>query len=157
MPIDVASLNAVRRRVQALWDSPGPRPRPMIQLVDEDGEREEIGDTFRTIASEMGLRYIRLDLASGLTPDHVTALAKASKQPRLILITSIDGMPVDARPSLHDSLCEGAARTLPIVVCFLPRDVIDSTMAAAEELRKIEARRARDREIAKQHGFELED
>lgn len=155
--LDVADLNRVRRSVQTAWDEPGDRPKPMIQLADEECDRDQVGETFRTIASEMGVRYIRLDLASGLTPEHEASLAKASRNPRLILITSIDGMPEDERPTLHDRLCAGAARTLPIVICFLTAEALERTMEAQNALKKIEADRERRRTLYAQHGIELED
>jgi hypothetical protein len=155
--LDVADLNRVRRSVQAAWDHPGERPKPMIQLADEEGDRDQIGETFKTIASEMGIRYIRLDLAAGLTPDHEESLARAARNPRLILITSIDGVPADERPTLHDRLCGGAARTIPIVVCFLPADVIERTLEAQARLKEIDAERERRRALYREHGIELED
>lgn len=149
-------MNAVRRSVQTIWNAPVPRPRPVIHLIDEDGDRNEVGEAYRTIASEMGLRYIRLDLASGLTDDHRAMLDKAARNPRLIIITSIDGMPETERATLHDILCDGASRTLPVVVCFMPKEAIDSTMTAWHELSEIEKRIAKDREAALKHGIEKE-
>jgi hypothetical protein len=99
---------------------------------------------------------MRLDLASGLTEDHEAMLQKAARNPRLIIITSIDGMPEAERPGLHDRLCDGASKTLPIVVCFLPKDVVESTMKAWRELSEIERRMARNRDAALKHGIEQE-
>lgn len=133
MPMDVKDLNALRRRLKRVWDAKGDRPTAIIHLSDEDGDREAVGAAFRTLASEMGLRYLRFDLASGLTDEHETQLAR--KGPRLVVMTHVDGVPADLRPGLEERVRAGA-RTLPVCVIFLPTAQIETILEA--EARRIE-------------------
>jgi hypothetical protein len=131
--MDVKELNALRRRLKRVWDAKGDRPTALIHLADEDGDREAVGAAFRTLSSEMGLRYLRFDLASGLTDEHETQLAR--RGPRLVVITSVDGVDPDARPGLEERVRAGA-RTLPVCVIFLPAEQIRTILEA--EARRIE-------------------
>lgn len=133
MPMDVKDLNALRRRLKRVWDAKGDRPTAIIHLADEDGDREAVGAAFRTLSSEMGLRYLRFDLASGLTDEHETQLAR--KGPRLVVMTQIDGVPADLRPGLEERIRAGA-RTLPVCVIFLPAAQIETILEA--EARRVE-------------------
>lgn len=133
MPMDVKDLNALRRRLKRVWDAKGDRPTAIIHLADEDGDREAVGAAFRTLSSEMGLRYLRFDLASGLTDEHETQLAR--KGPRLVVMTQIDGVAADLRPGLEERVRAGA-RTLPVCVIFLPAAQIETILEA--EARRVE-------------------
>lgn len=140
LPMDVKDLNALRRRLKRVWDSPGDRPTALIHLADEDGDREAVGNAFRNLSSEMGLRYLRFDLASGLTDEHVAQLTR--KGPRIVVMTSIDGVPPDVRPKLEDQIRSGA-RTLPVCVIFLPADRIATILEAEARRLEIVERHAR--------------
>ena len=141
MSVDVAALNQLRLSVTAAWEAPGDRPTPLVRLIDEDGDRQTVGDALRTLCSELGVRYVRVDLAQGLTPEIEATLQRSARNPRMVVLTSLDGLGPDAA-SLHDRLCDGAARTLPVVVCPMPADAIGPTTAAWRRLREIETREA---------------
>lgn len=156
--MEVAELNQLRRNVTRLWNEPGERPTPMIHLSDEDGDREGVGEAFRTIASELGIRHMRLDLSTGLSPNHVEALGKAARNPRLIVITNIEGLPPEERPKLHDMLCADAKRTLPVVVSFGPADEIRKVREGWESLQTMKAaREAMERRYAELGIGDVED
>jgi len=141
MPMDVKSLNALRKRVKDIWDAPGESPRAIIHVSDEDGDRESVGGAFRTIASEMGLRHLRFDLGSGLTGEHEAQLAR--KGPRIVVMTTLEGVDPDARPGLEARI-RGGARTLPVCLCFGPADEVERIGAAGRRLREYEERDRRE-------------
>lgn len=144
MGMDIRSLNALRRRVKDYWEAEADQPRAMIYLADQEGDREAVGGAFRTIASEMGLRHLRFDLANGLTEEHKAQLAR--KGPRIVVLTSLDGVQPDLRPALEPQVRSGA-RTLPVCLSFGTQEEIDRIMDAHRRLREMEARNARYREL----------
>lgn len=121
--MEVAELNKLRISVRSIWEIPGQRPTPLIHLVDETKNHDEALDAFKTIASELGVRHIRIDLTNGLTDEHRATLKRPA--PRIVILTAIEESPPEGRGSLHDDLCANA-RTLPIVVGFLPADKIET-------------------------------
>jgi hypothetical protein len=140
MPMDIRSLNALRKRVKETWDAPGDRPRAIVHVSDEDGDRESVGGAFRTIAAEMGLRHLRFDLKDGLTGEHQAQLAR--KGNRLVVMTTLDGVPEDRRPALEGQIREGA-RTLPVCLCFGPAEEVDRLKESGRRIREHDERSAR--------------
>lgn len=147
MPMDMKSLNALRRRVKEIWGVAGDRPRALIHVSDEEGDREAVGKAFRDIASEMGLRHLRFDLASGLTGEHEAQLAR--KGPRIVVMTTLEGVDPKARPGLEERVRAGA-RTLPVCLCFGPSKEVERLGEAGRLMREHEERiRGEDEIIAK--------
>lgn len=147
MPMDMKSLNALRRRVKEIWSAKGENPKAIIHVSDEDGDREAVGKAFRDIASEMGLRHLRFDLASGLTGEHEAQLAR--KGPRIVVMTSLEGVDPEARPGLEERVRAGA-RTLPVCLCFGPADEVERLGEAGRRLRELEEARMREDAIIAQ-------
>lgn len=138
--MDVAALNHLRRKVRSHWEKEADQPTPLLFMFDEDGSRDDPFTAFRTIASELGLRYLNIGLADGLTAEHEALLKRPS--PKLITLYGIEMMPAEHRISLHARLCS-TGRALPIVIGFLPADRISSTLRAWHSLKDLEQKQAR--------------
>lgn len=152
--MEVAELNNLRRRVRTLWNRPGDRPTALIHLSDEDGDRAAVGQAFQTLCSELGIRHVRLDLAEGLTDAHRETISRTSKHPRMIVLTRFEGIQKDLAGTFQDLLCEGSARTLPVVVGFAPADVVENVHAAWHDLRRMEEERVARIERLRAAGFD---
>lgn len=139
--MDVGKLNQLRRSIRKGWEGPGENPKPLIYLLDEDRDHDEPFDALRKIASELGIRYIKLGLAEGLTQEQEVALQR--KSPRLVAIHSLELMPAEHRAEIQDRICTQGSRTLVVIVGFDSKDRIDKTTAAWKRLKELDAREAR--------------
>jgi hypothetical protein len=119
MATDVRFLNHLRRQIKAGWNVPGEAPRALIHLFPDDANIEETAAMFRTVASELGVRYLHFDFTGGLTADHRTQLER--RGPRIVVMTSMDGLAPDMLPKVEKIVRENA-RTLPVCLCFVPAD-----------------------------------
>lgn len=125
--MDVAELNRLRNAMKAAWAAPGDNPPPQLLVRHEDAE-DDIPAAGRTLASELGLRYIPLDLAGGLTDEHRAALARPA--PRLIVVRNLGLTP----PEGVEALIRAGARSLILIELRLPDEqyaaFIDARRAA---------------------------
>lgn len=113
--MDVAELNRLRNAMKAAWAGAGDKPPPQLLVRHEDAE-DDIPAAGRTLASELGLRYIPLDLVSGLTDEHRTALARPG--PRLVVVRNLGLTP----PEGIEDLIRTGARSLILIELRLPDD-----------------------------------
>ena len=142
MSMDIKSLNALRRSVKESWEAPGERPKAIIHLSNEDGDREAVSAAFRTIASEMGLRHLSFDLQNGFSDEHKSQLLR--KGPRLVVIHSIDGVAAEDRGILETAIRDGG-RTVPVCICFMTAADVERIAEATSDLRRIQERTRRFR------------
>ena len=87
--MDVGRLNALRGKLRALMNDPRPHPPALVYLrYSQEGEEPEpLTAPAKTIASELGLRFIDFDLAGGLTNERRGQLARTN--PRLVLVRNL--------------------------------------------------------------------
>lgn len=124
---DVRFLNHLRRQIKAGWNAPGETPRALIHLFPDDANIEETAAMFRTVASELGIRYLHFDFTGGLTPEHRAQLER--RGPRLVVMSSIDGLTPDIAARIEGIVRENA-RTLPVCLCFVPAEKLPALQDA---------------------------
>jgi len=137
MSTDIRTLNRLRRSCSASWGADSEVPRPIVTMSANPEGCDAMMASFRTIASEMGLRHVHICLVNGLTDEHVKTLAR--KGPRLVTVTDIDGMPEDELPGLHARLGEGA-RTLVACLVHAPEENIGPIADAWRKLQDLRQR-----------------
>lgn len=82
---------------------------------------------FRTVASELGIRYLHFDFTGGLTPEHRAQLER--RGPRLVVMSSIDGLTPEIAARIEGIVRENA-RTLPVCLCFVPAEKLPALQDA---------------------------
>lgn len=94
--MDVAELNLLRIQLKAALAAPGnPPPKVWVRC---DTSEDDIGEAGKTLASELGLRFVPLNLAHGITDEHRLALGKPG--PRLVVIRNLGLTPPADLPAL---------------------------------------------------------
>lgn len=135
---DVAALNRLRRRIREAWNAPNkPTPLLFIERKDDDYDPDVLRTDLKTIASELGLRYLPLPLDGDLSSEQEQTLARRGD--RMVVISGIDTFPSDGRLSERIS---AAAKTLPVILAPLPPDEAERVTTAWAELSRLQRERA---------------
>ena len=138
MATDIKMLNRLRRTCRSHWEADSEIPQAIVYMGKNPEACDEIMESFRTIASEMGLRHVHLCLVNGLTDEHRKLLDR--KGPRIVTLTDIDGIPEGERPDLHKEIAEGA-RTLVACLIHAPEECIPRLSEAWRNLQRLGQRK----------------
>lgn len=120
--MEVAELNLLRIDMKRAWAADG-NPPPKV-LVRCETQEDDICEAGRTLASELGLRFVPLNLAHGLDDEHRTALSRPG--PRLVVLRNLGLTP----PSEIAELIRQGQRSLILIEVRLDEDSYRNFMAA---------------------------
>ncbi len=110
MSFSVATLNKLRKDIRSSLEAVD-RPKPIIHISEYPMEMVE--QTLKTISSELGMRFLTMDLAEGIDTQ---LLSKTGRHGRIISLHNIDKMDENLKPGLHKALCADNNQTLPIII-----------------------------------------
>ena len=120
--MDLSSLNRLRNEAKAVWNTDNQSPRPLAYIV-RDEARTPIINAGKTIASELGLRFIEADLAHGIDQDLQKALARPGD--RLVLARNLGLHP----PENIEGVLRAGRRTLILIEVMLSQNAETSQAA----------------------------
>lgn len=127
--MDVGRLNALRGKLRALMNDPRPHPPALVYLRygQEHDETEPLTSPAKTIASELGLRFVDLDLAGGLTEERRCQLARGG--PRLVLVRNLGLAPP---PDIEQAI-RATARSIILVDTIVTEASASESIASPNE------------------------
>jgi hypothetical protein len=137
-PVAMTSLTAqksLRERLIKNWQDAVDRPTPVIALI---ASGRDMNAELRTIAGDLGIKFIRLDLRQVITPDQHGLFMQ--EQPRLVAISGLETISTAERSALV-RLLHKRPRTLAVTWCVVETNHSRRIIEARRELAEFDLTR----------------